>query len=96
MNSFQVVFGKIFMNNFHLYEGITSAFSKLLGNWSSVLGQCTHTVWYRLEIYIQNYIYSLTCFSDAQLQLQFTPGSMINIALFRKEVTTTFGRVFFS
>jgi hypothetical protein len=40
MNSFQVVLEKIFMNNFLLSEEITSAFPKLLGNCSWVLGQC--------------------------------------------------------
>jgi hypothetical protein len=39
MNSFQVVLEKIFMNNFLLSEEITSAFPKLLGNCSWVLGQ---------------------------------------------------------
>jgi hypothetical protein len=32
-------FGKIFLNNFPLSEEITSAFPKLLGNFSWVLGQ---------------------------------------------------------
>jgi hypothetical protein len=32
---------KIFMNNFLLSEEITSAFPKLLGNFSWVLGQCS-------------------------------------------------------
>jgi hypothetical protein len=41
MNSFQVVLEKIFMNNILLSEEITSAFPKLLGNCSWVLGQCT-------------------------------------------------------
>jgi hypothetical protein len=41
MNSFQVVLEKIFMNNFLLSEEITSAFPKLLGNCSWVLGQCS-------------------------------------------------------
>jgi hypothetical protein len=40
MKSFQVVLEKIFMNIFLLYEEITSAFPKLLGNFSWVLGQC--------------------------------------------------------
>jgi hypothetical protein len=40
MNSFQVVLEKIFMNNFLLSEEITSAFPKILGNCSWVLGQC--------------------------------------------------------
>jgi hypothetical protein len=40
MNSFQVVLEKILMNNFLLSEEITSAFPKLLGNCSWVLGQC--------------------------------------------------------
>jgi hypothetical protein len=39
MNSFQVVLEKMFMNNFLLSEEITSAFPKLLGNCSWVLGQ---------------------------------------------------------
>jgi hypothetical protein len=39
MNSFQVVLEKIFMNNFLLSVEITSAFPKLLGNCSWVLGQ---------------------------------------------------------
>jgi hypothetical protein len=41
MNSFQVVVEKIFMNNCLLSEEITSAFPKLLGNCSWVLGQCS-------------------------------------------------------
>jgi hypothetical protein len=40
MNSFQVVLEKVYMNNFLLSEEITSAFPKLLGNCSWVLGQC--------------------------------------------------------
>jgi hypothetical protein len=40
MNSFQVVLEKIFMNNFLLSEEIPSAFPKLLGNSSWVLGHC--------------------------------------------------------
>jgi hypothetical protein len=42
MNSFQVVLEKIYMNNFLLSEEITSAFPKLLGNCSWVLGQCMY------------------------------------------------------
>jgi hypothetical protein len=44
MNSFQVVLEKIFLNNFLLSEEITSAFPKLLGNCSWVLGQCMLSV----------------------------------------------------
>jgi hypothetical protein len=44
MNSFQVVLEKIFMNKFLLSDEITSAFPKLLGNCSWVLGQCTVVV----------------------------------------------------
>jgi hypothetical protein len=36
-----IVLEKIFMNNFLLCEEITSAFPKLLGHFSWVLGQCT-------------------------------------------------------
>jgi hypothetical protein len=41
MKRFKVVLEKILMNNFLLSEEITSAFPKLLGNFSWVLGQCT-------------------------------------------------------
>jgi hypothetical protein len=46
MKSFQVVFEKIFMKNFLLSEEITSAFPRLLGNFSRVLGQCVYSFWY--------------------------------------------------
>jgi hypothetical protein len=49
MNILQVVLEKIFMDNFLLSQEITSAFTKLLGNCSWVLGQCNNVVIVKLS-----------------------------------------------
>jgi hypothetical protein len=60
---FMVVLEKIFMNNFFLSEEITSAFPKLLGNCSWVLGQCTHYCAGCAARTLADYI-KLNCLSD--------------------------------
>jgi hypothetical protein len=75
MNSFQVVLEKIFMNNFLLSEEITSAFPKLLGNCSWVLGQCnendvTITICYLVSN--GNDVTVTVCGNDAHLCLPVT------------------------